>query len=218
MMRGVLLVCLWAAAAQAKPLHGKAEFSLASADEGTLDSWKVELASGPWNLKSEGERQHGTLEKTEWWAYHAYPLTEKTLLHTGFRVDSQPEQQLFLLAGVEAALPGQIQTEAHAFFSKEGYQHADIEIKRPIAFDSVFTLIPELKTTLLAQDRPDERAGAGFSRAKASLKLRYALAPHISPFIEGEYSRRLGETAAIAHSRGRPVGDATVHWGVQLKF
>ncbi len=199
----------------------KTELDYAPQDDG-LFTWNVDGWIGGddervW-LRSEGDMPDGKIEDAEAQVYYGWNVATFWDALVGLRQDFESTNETYFAVSAVGLAPYFFETEASLFVSTEG----DVSLRLEQSFDIQVTqkLIaePYLEANLFAQDVPERDVGAGLSDVEAGLQLRYEITRKIAPYIDGVWSRKIGETASLARAAGDDPEDITVRLGLRFWF
>jgi len=191
-------------------------------DEGGLVTWTGSGTIGgdleKLVVKSEGEMQNGHVERSEFWGLYSRNISDFWDVQAGVRQDFDPRAQTYLVFGVEGLAPYFIETGAHAFLAKNGDVSARLEQSIDLLITQSLALTPHLKLDVSANDVPEQKIGAGFSRIELGTQLRYEITRKFAPYIDLVYERALGNTARMIRNDGGDPGDLTLRAGISFWF
>jgi copper resistance protein B len=189
------------------------------ADQATwdADAWIGGDRNKLW-LKSEGEAEDGDIEQAELQVLYSRNLATFFDAQVGLRQDFEPRGTTYLVAGVQGLAPYLLETDAAVFLSRDGDVSARFEQTFDILLTQRLILEPHLETNVQLQDVPARDLAAGFTDIEAGLQLRYEITRKLSPYLDVEYSRSLGETAQLRRLRDDDVGGWAVRGGLRSWF
>lgn len=191
-------------------------------DEGGLVTWTGSGSIGgdleKLVVKSEGEMQNGHVERSEVWGLYSRSISDFWDVQAGVRQDFDPRAQTYLVFGVEGLAPYFIETGAHAFLARNGDVSARLEQSIDLLITQSLALTPHLKLDVSANDVPEQKIGAGFSRIELGTQLRYEITRKFAPYIDLVYERALGNTARMIREDGGDPGDLTLRAGISFWF
>lgn len=227
---------VWGAAAMAASRHHLiAHHGGMAASKLLIDRLEVAVADGPdtlvWDgeawiggdierlwLKSEGESSDGTTEGSAevLWTHAIGPFFD---LQAGVRHDFAPGADTTHLGlGVAGLAPYWVEVDAALFLSHRGDLTASIEAEYDLRLTQRLILQPRVELTLAAQAVAEQRIGAGLTDVEAGLRLRYAIDPHLAPYVGVGWHRAFGDTADLRRADGEAVGGWSVLIGVRSWF
>ncbi|MBI1364066.1 MAG: copper resistance protein B [Proteobacteria bacterium] len=231
-----LLVAALVAAAPARaadadmPKHGESGvFHAATADidithgrEGNLKTWDADgWIGGDVNrlwLASEGDVVDSKATKAELWAMYGRNVSPFWDAQLGVRHDFAPRDTTYLVAGLEGMAPYFFETRVHLFVSEEGDISARVKQELDLPVTQRLITQPHLELNLFAQDVPELEKAAGLAEAEVGLQTRYEITREFAPYLDINYTRKVGENAGLAHRHQEPADDLTLRLGIRLKF
>jgi copper resistance protein B len=182
-----------------------------------IDAWIGGDRNKLW-LKSEGEAEDGELEQAELQVLYSRNIWTFFDAQIGLRQDFEPSGTTYLAGGVQGLAPYLLETDLTGFVSDDG----DVSVRFEQTLDVLLTqrliLEPHLETNLQFQDVPERELGAGFTDIEAGLQLRYEITRKLAPYLDVEYARALGETAALRRAAGEEIGGWAVRAGLRSWF
>lgn len=182
-----------------------------------FDGWVGKDDNKLW-LMSEGEKNDGTTEQSEFWAMASHTISTFWDVQAGVRHDTQPESTTYLIFGFDGLAPYFFDTEAHLFISDDGDVSARIRQENDFLVTQRLILQPYVEINLFAQDVEEQQKGAGLSNAEIGLQTRYETTRTIAPYLDLRYERKFGETASLARQEGEGRDDFITSAGLRLMF
>jgi copper resistance protein B len=224
-----LTAALLAAPAAAKDVdHGgmifnriQTEIDYAHLNGGTL-TWEVDGWVGGdfervW-LRSEGEITDGHFEESEAQLYYGWNVDPFWDALIGLRQDVEPESRTYLAASLVGLAPYFFETEASLFVSDRGEVSARFEQSFDLLLTQRLIAEPHVEANVFAQDVPALGVGAGVADVKAGLQLRYEITRKFAPYVEVEWTRKLGETASLTRAAQGDVQERALRVGLRVWF
>ncbi|WP_209349285.1 copper resistance protein B [Pontixanthobacter sp. CEM42] len=154
-------------------------------------------------VKTEGEGEFGgTVEDAEIQAIYSRAIGPFFDLQAGVRFDPEPNTRTHLVVGVQGLAPYMFHVDSALFLSDRGDLTARIEGEYDQKITQQLILQPRIEIELAAQDIPERDIGAGITKIKPGLRLRYELQPEFAPYIGVEYEAKVGQTANLARLAG----------------
>jgi copper resistance protein B len=201
----------------------RGEIDASESDDDTLITWDGEAWAGYGDqyrlwLKSEGEVHDGDTEEGEVQLLFSSAISEFWNLQGGVRYDWEPSSLAYAVLGVEGLAPYFFETEAALFLSEDGDLSARLEQSLDVLLTQSLIATPHAELEVYADDVPERRVGAGFSRIEAGVQIRYEITRKFAPYIDVVYERALGETSILARASGDDVEDVTVRGGIRFWF
>lgn len=202
--------------------HVGLNISAARAGGATSIEWEGEAAlaltdSDALVVRSEGESEDSVIEEAELHLLWRRALNSSWAAESGIRFDLQPEAVAFFALGLNGELFG-IETTATLFAGEHGMVCARLHQHLELPLHAGFVLEPHLELNAHARAHDRHEAGAGASDIEAGLRLRYALAPHLAPYLDLVHERALGETAVQRRGEGERTNATALRAGLSLRF
>lgn len=171
-------------------------------------------------LKTEGEGGYEQgIQKAEVQALWSHALDPFLNLQAGVRQDvGTGPRRSYAVLGVEGIAPYWITLEGALFLSDLGDLTARAEFSHDVRLTNRWILQPKVEIALSAQDVPEQSIGGGLSEVDAGLRLGYAIAPRLIPYIGFSWERAVGRTARYARSFGDDVESSRFLMGVRFWF
>lgn len=170
-------------------------------------------------LRSEGERSGGRLEDGDveaLWSHAVAAYWDRTL---GVRHDlgAGPSRD-WLAAGVQGLAPYWFDVEATLYLGTSGRSAARVRASYDVLFTQRLILQPELEANLYGRRDPARALGRGLTDVQFGLRLRYEVRREFAPYVGVQIVRRIGGTADLARTAGRPVFDRQFVAGLRFWF
>ncbi|WBO24583.1 copper resistance protein B [Sphingomonas abietis] len=171
-------------------------------------------------VKSEGEGTlHRGVDEAEVQALYSRAIGPYFDLQAGVRHDFQPSPtRTYATIGVEGLAPYMFETEAALFLSTEGDVLARAEGWLDQRLTQRLILQPRVELNFAVQDMPEDRIGAGLSRAELGLRLRYEISRPFAPYIGVSYDAKVGRTARFARRDGEGTQSTSLVLGARTWF
>lgn len=182
-----------------------------------IDGWIGGDFERVW-LRSEGEITDGRFDEAEAQLYYGWNIDPFWDALIGARQDVEPESRTYLAAGLVGLAPYFFETEASLFVSDRGEVSARFEQSFDLLLTQRLIAEPHVEFNVFAQDVPERAIGAGLSDVKAALQLRYEITRKFAPYVEVEWTRKLGETASLARAAGEDAEDTALRLGLRVWF
>ena len=186
-------------------------------------AWEAEAWWGDLNrltLKSRGEGTlHEPLEHGEIEALYSKALDPWWNVQAGLRQDfgAGPDRTWAVL-GIEGRAPYQLHLQSALYLSDKGQLTARIEAAHGLRLTQHAILQPRAELDLSAQDMPQQRIGAGLTKAELGLRLRYELARELAPYAGVVHTWSVGRTGQYARADGHAAQQTSVVAGVRFWF
>lgn len=230
---------VWAApqAAGAEPVHRdsqaaphgehlyymfEGEAGWADTDEGNLVIWDMHGWYGgdvhKFVLRSEGEHHGQSWEQAELWGLYSRNISEFWDAQAGIREDFIPFARTYFAFGVSGMLPYFIETGAHLFVSDLGDVSARIESATDLNITQRLIFTPHTELNFSAQPVAERQQKAGLTGVELGAKLRYEITRKFAPYIDLNYARLAGATAALAGRQGKNTDSLTLRAGLRIWF
>lgn len=169
-------------------------------------------------LKSEGERIDGDYEGSaellwdhviaRWWS-----------LQSGVSHDfGAGPSRTWATFGVQGLAPYWFEVEALLHVGEAGRTRASFSTEYEMFLTQRLVLQPKLEFDLHGKDDRANGIGSGFSEAELGLRLRYEIRREFAPYIGLLWSRKFGDTAAVAREHGDDTSDVQFVVGLRAWF
>jgi len=185
--------------------------------EGSVDGWIGTDENKFW-FKAKAEHSGSTTEQLEFTALYSRNIATFWDTQIGLRQDIRPSSLTYLVAGINGLAPYFFETEVHAYISDRGDVSARLHQENDLLITQRLILQPYLEAELFLQNVPKRDIGRGLSHAGLGLQLRYEFSRRLAPYINVNYKRKFGRTAAIAKSNGEDRDEMTATIGLRLLF
>ena len=192
-------------------------------DDGSGLDWKATAWIGGdihrlW-LRSEGESFDGRVEHGDIEVLGGRAISPWWDLVAGIRHDfGEGPSQTFAAVGVSGLAPYKIEVEATAYVGTSGQTAARIEASYDTLLTNRVILQWHAEAELFAKDDEDRGIGAGLSKLKGGLRLRYEVRRQFAPYIGVTWERAFGGTADFRRDRFDDVSDTRLVAGVRVWF
>ena len=202
-------------------LANELEFTGGNKERG--QSWDIEAwYGGDYNklwLKAEGNRKAGRLESSRTEALWDHAISTYWGTQLGVRHDNGggPTRN-WLAFGVQGLAPYWFETEATAYFGRNGSLAARIEVRYDLLFTQKLILQPTLEANFYSKNDPERRIGSGLSDVELGLRLRYEISRQFAPYVGVAWNRKAGDTANYARQLGESARTNRIVAGVKLWF
>ena len=127
-----------------------------------------------------------------------------------------PTQNYGVLA-LQGIAPYWFNVKASAFF-RGGNISGRLEAEVDQLLTQRLILQPGIDSNFSTTADPGRGVGRGINDVEFSLRLRYEIKREFAPYIGITWSRKLGDTADIAHGRGEEARSTAVVFGVRAWF
>lgn len=170
-------------------------------------------------LKSEGERIRGEgTEEADLQALYARRISPYWHLQAGVRRELRPSPaQNYGVLAIQGLAPYWFETEASLFF-----RGGDVSGRLEAEYDQLLTqrliLQPRIETNFSGASDPERGVGSGINDVQLGLRLRYEVRREFAPYIGISWTRKVGDTADIALSRGEDVREYGIVAGVRIWY
>ena len=160
----------------------------------------------------------GALDYLELQALYSRALGGGWDANAGLRWDARPRPQRVYLS-----LGGQLDREplwlgAFAYLSHEGEVSARVSALYNLELAERLVLQPSAEINAYAQDVPVLGIGRGFAYGEAGLRLRFAVAEGLAPYVGFSWERQFGRTARLARAAGEQAETRNLVLGVRAEF
>lgn len=182
-----------------------------------IDGWIGGDSQRVW-LRSEGEREDGSLSDAEVQIYYGWNVDTFWDVLVGVRQDFEPDNRTYLAASIVGLAPYFFETEGSVFLSDKGDLSARFQQSFDILLTQRLVAEPYAEVNLFAQDVPELNVGAGISDIELGLQLRYEFTRRFAPYVDVVWQRKLGESSGLARAAGEDPDRASVRFGVRLMF
>lgn len=200
----------------------RADVDAAIGDDDGASTWDIDgWRGGDYNkvwFKSEGEFVDGDLESAEVQLLYSRNVATFFDAQLGIRYDFEPDETVYLVAGVQGLAPYQFETDAAAFLSDKGDLSFRFEQSLDLLLTQRLIVEPEIELEVFATDVARRDIGAGVSDLEATLRVRYEITRKFVPYAEIAYERLLGETSGIAQRKGESPEETTFRTGLRVWF
>lgn len=199
------------------------ETGAGSSDEGDdiadwdFDGWIGTDEDKLW-LKSEGNRDGGVTEQTEFWAMYSRNISMFWDAQVGVRHDTQIDPLNYAVIGFEGLAPYFFETEAHLFISEDGDISVRIRQENDFLLTQKLTIQPYVEADLFAQDVPELEVGAGLSSAEFGIQTRYEFTREFSLYVDVKYEREFGKTLSLSKAKGEDSSSTVATIGFKVLF
>ena len=170
-------------------------------------------------LKSEGQQTvGGRTQEADLQVLYARRIAPFWHLQGGLRSEVRPgPTQNYGVLAIQGIAPYWFNVEASAFF-----RGGNISGRLEAEYDQLLTqrliLQPRIDSDFSATADPARGVGRGINDVALGLRLRYEIKREFAPYIGITWSRKLGDTADIARSRGEDARSTAVIFGVRAWF
>ena len=171
-------------------------------------------------VKTEGEGAFREgVEAAEVQALYSRAVGPYFNLQAGVRHDFQPSPtRTYVTVGFEGLAPYWFEVEGALFISNKGDLLGRLEAYYDQRITQRLILQPRIELNLAAQNVPENRIGAGLSKAELGLRLRYEFSRQFAPYVGASYDAKTGQTANYARAAGNKATSASVVAGVHFWF
>ncbi len=144
-------------------------------------------------------------------------------LQLGLRYDyvSGPgvdRSRTFAVIGLQGLAPYRFELEPALFISQDG----DLSGRLTASYDLLLTqrliLQPRAELDAALQSVDKFGVGEGINSLDLGMRLRYEVTREFAPYMGIQWSRKFGETAAIARSDGESTEDVEFLFGLSIRF
>ncbi len=170
-------------------------------------------------LSSEGEQVAGATEhaRTElFWSHALARWWDSTL---GLREDNgRGPDRHWIAVGMQGLAPYFVELRVTAYAGEAGHSALRLEAEYAMRITNALILQPRLELNAHGRDDAENGIGKGLSDSAFGLRLRYEIRREMAPYIGVEWSRKYGDTAAMAEASGARTGAARALAGVRVWF
>ncbi len=170
-----------------------------------------------WKTEGEGPTSDEP-EQAEFQALYNRTISPFWGVQVGLRYDLEPHDTAHAVLGLQGLAPYWFETDMAMFISDEG----DVSFRAEFEYDLLLTqrliLQPRLEINASANDVPERGLGSGINDTEAGLRLRYEILREFAPYIGVRWTRKYGETRAIARALGEPKSDTALVLGIRAWF
>lgn len=169
-------------------------------------------------LKSEGTRAEGRTEEADLQVLYARRVSPYWHVQGGVRSETRPSpRQNYGVLAIQGLAPYWFNVEASAFF-----RGGDVSGRLEAEYDQLLTqklvLQPRIETNFSAVAEPARGAGKGLNDIEVGLRLRYEIRREFAPYIGVVWTRKLGDTADLARSRGEDATGRAIVAGLRVWY
>lgn len=169
-------------------------------------------------LKSEGAQVAGDTEEAEVQALYARRIAPFWHLQAGVRQEARPKPaQNYGVLAVQGLAPYWFQVEASAFL-----RSGEISGRLEAEYDQLLTqrliLQPRIETNFSASAEPARGVGSGINDVELGLRLRYEIRRELAPYVGVNWTRKVGDTADLARSRGEDASATSIVLGLRVWY
>lgn len=170
-------------------------------------------------LKSEGEAEaKGRVEEADALALYARRITPFWHLQAGVRQEIRPKPaQNYGVLALQGLAPYWFDVEASAFL-RGGEVSGRLEAEYDQLLTQKLTLQPRIETNWSGSADPARGVGKGINDVELGLRLRYEIRREFAPYIGINWTRKVGDTADLARSRGEDVKEYGMVAGLRVWY
>ena len=170
-------------------------------------------------LKSEGEKTvGGPTEEADLQALYARRVSPFWHLQAGLRREMKPSPaQNYGVLAIQGLAPYWFEVEASAYF-RGGEVSGQIEAEYDQLLTQRLILQPRIETNWSGSADPSRGVGKGINDVELGLRLRYEIRREFAPYIGINWTRKVGDTADLARSRGEDVKEHGVVVGLRIWY
>ncbi len=170
-------------------------------------------------LKSEGQRIRGEgTAEADLQILYARRIAPFWHLQSGLRSEMRPgPTQNYGVLAIQGLAPYWFNVEASAFF-RDGAMSGRLEAEYDQLLTQRLILQPRIDSSFSTNTDSERRVGQGMNDVVLGLRLRYEITREFAPYVGVTWSRKLGNTADIAHDQGEDVSEAAVVLGVRVWY
>ncbi len=122
------------------------------------------------------------------------------------------------MIGLQGLAPYRFELEPALFISQDG----DLSGRLTASYDLLLTqrliLQPRAELDAALQSVDKFGVGEGINSLDLGMRLRYEVTREFAPYMGIQWSRKFGETAAIARSDGESTEDVEFLFGLSIRF
>lgn len=122
------------------------------------------------------------------------------------------------IIGVQGLAPYWFEIDANLRASEDGDLSADLEAEYDWLLTQRLILQPRLETSYAFSDVNEFGVGQGLNGVNVGLRLRYEIRREFAPYVGVTWSRKFGDTKALAEAEGEDTEDTAVVAGVRMWF
>jgi copper resistance protein B len=169
-------------------------------------------------LKSEGQQTGGRTQDADLQVLYARRIAPFWHLQGGLRSEARPgPTKNYGVLALQGIAPHWFNVETTAFF-----RNGEISGRLEAEYDQLLTqrliLQPRIDSDFSTRADPARGVGRGISDVVLGLRLRYEIKREFAPYVGITWSRKLGDTADIARSRGENVRATAVVVGLRVWY
>ena len=170
-------------------------------------------------LKSEGEQvAGGRTEEADLQVLYARRISPYWHLQGGVRRELRPSpSQDYGVLAIQGLAPYWFEIEASAYF-RAGEVSGQLEAEYDQLLTQRLILQPRIETNWSGSADPARGVGKGINDVELGLRLRYEIRREFAPYIGVAWTRKVGDTADIARSRGEDIKAYGIVAGVRLWY
>ena len=170
-------------------------------------------------LKSEGQQAvGGRTQDADLQVLYARRIAPFWHLQGGLRSEVRPgPTQNYGVLAIQGIAPYWFNVEASAFF-RGGNLSGRLEAEYDQLLTQRLILQPRIDSDFSSTADPARGVGRGINDVVLGLRLRYEIKREFAPYVGVTWSRKLGDTADIARSRGVDTRSTAVVFGVRAWF
>ena len=170
-------------------------------------------------LKSEGESiVGGRTEEADVQALYARRVSPYWHLQAGVRRELRPSPaENYGVLAIQGLAPYWFEVEASTYF-RAGDVSGQVEAEYDQLLTQRLILQPRIETNWSGAADPARGVGKGITDVELGLRLRYEIRREFAPYLGFAWTRKVGDTADLARSRGEDVREYGVVAGVRVWF
>lgn len=186
-------------------------------------AWEAHLvAGGEFDrvvFATEGERLQGETEDARHELYWRHAFSRWWESRLGLRHDAgEGPGRDWVGVGLQGLAPYFVELSATAYAGDEGRSAFTLEVEYDMRLTNRLILEPGLELEVQGRADAARGLGSGLAKSEAGLRLRYEIRRELAPYVGVEWSRRHGDTAALARAGGEATGEARVVAGLRLWY
>lgn len=171
-------------------------------------------------LKTEGSlRKSERVEDAEVQLLYSRLVGYYWDVQAGIRHDFRPKpSRSYGVIGLQGLAPGYFEVDASGFLSEEGDVSGRLKADYDLLITQRLILQPKAEVRVSADDVPELKTAQGINSVQLGLRLRYEIAREFAPYVGIAWTRKLGETSAMAQRAGEDAKEFATLAGIRFWF
>jgi copper resistance protein B len=133
-------------------------------------------------------------------------ISDNVVLLAGVRHEFQPHpHDSYAMIGAQGSVGSRFSWEGYVFLSDAGRLTSDAQVIYQLPMTEKIYVEPRAAIGWSAQRDEPNGAGAGFTEAEMSVRLRFRLNDNVNAFVGVAHERLLGDTRALARAEGETL-------------